>query len=163
MLAEEKTLCKKLVAVTYTEKAAKEIRDRVLANLLKKTERATPLRETCIGRVEFAFFGTIHAFASKFLKEHCALLGLGDDFEIATNEDSLWVEFLANFGDPLRVIPGDVRDAFLCAHDVEKLLTEAKNENWTEAYPWSKMGAAPPVAIGNILASTVHLNEFAEP
>ncbi|MDR1433291.1 MAG: UvrD-helicase domain-containing protein [Puniceicoccales bacterium] len=151
-LSEEKTLCKKLVAVTYTEKAAKEIKDRVLANIFKVTECAVLLRKTCMERAELAFFGTIHAFASKFLKEHCAALGLRDDFEIAKNEDSIWAKFLLGFGDALRVIPSAARAAFLCTHSAEKLLIVARECNPCEVRACGELGDPPPVSIGGILA-----------
>ncbi|MDR1401654.1 MAG: UvrD-helicase domain-containing protein [Puniceicoccales bacterium] len=149
MQSDDNSLAKKFLAVTYTEKAAMEIRDRVFSKIFGKTEHSPQLRWTCVRRMKFAFFGTIHAFASKFLRAHCALLGLRNDFEIAKNEETLWQEFISGFGDVLGVIPNELRDDFLCTHDANELLKHAKNYNPEMAVDIGKM---PPINLENILA-----------
>jgi ATP-dependent exoDNAse (exonuclease V) beta subunit len=149
--SDERSLAKKLAAVTYTVKAAHEIRDRVFSRIFQKTEHSRALREACMRRVEFAFFGTIHAFASKFLKLHCPVIGLRDDFEIVSDEDAAWAEFIENFGDPLAIVPQSVRGDFRCFHDIDRLLSDGKNYNSTAAVGVPAILNAPPVDIAGIM------------
>jgi ATP-dependent exoDNAse (exonuclease V) beta subunit len=149
---------KNLVAVTYTEKAAKEIKDRVFRKIFQKTEHSYQMRELCMQHLESAFFGTIHAFASKFLKSHCALVGLRNDFQIVSNEESLWEEFIASSGNVLKVIPQAIQNDFLCTHDVDKLLVHARN-NPTDLSNSVDIASMPVINVGNILAYRPKGNE----
>ncbi|MDR1413620.1 MAG: UvrD-helicase domain-containing protein [Puniceicoccales bacterium] len=158
MQSEENSRAKKFLAVTYTEKAAKEIRDRVFLEIFKKTEYSAQLRGTCVDRMEFMFFGTIHAFAAKFLRMHCPLIGLRSDFEVAADEDTLWQEFISEFGDVLTVIPNGIRENFSCAQDIDELLKCAKNYNSTGA-EISDIGNMPIPNIDNILTYKVRNSE----
>ncbi|MDR2628791.1 MAG: UvrD-helicase domain-containing protein [Puniceicoccales bacterium] len=150
---------KKLVAVTYTEKAAKEIKDRVFHKIFQKTEHSYQMRELCIQHLESAFFGTIHAFASKFLKSHCALIGLRNDFKIISNEKSLWEEFIAHTGNMLKVIPEEIQNDFLCTHDVDKLLVHARNYSSTDLLNSADITSMPAINVDNILAYGLKGNE----
>ncbi|MDR2777010.1 MAG: UvrD-helicase domain-containing protein [Puniceicoccales bacterium] len=150
---------KKLVAVTYTEKAAKEIKDRVFHKIFQKTEHSYQMREVCMQYLESAFFGTIHAFASKFLKSHCALVGLRNDFKIISNEESLWEEFIASTGNVLKVIPEEIQNDFLCTHDVDKLLVYARNYNSTNLSNSVDIAPVPAINVDNILAYKAKGNE----
>ncbi|MDR1233097.1 MAG: UvrD-helicase domain-containing protein [Puniceicoccales bacterium] len=143
---------KKLVAVTYTEKAAKEIKDRVFHKIFQKTEHSYQMRELCMQHLESAFFGTIHAFASKFLKSHCALVGLRNDFKIISHEESLWEEFIASMGNVLKVIPREIRNDFLCTYDVDKLLVHARNHSPTDLLNLADITPMPDINVDNILA-----------
>ncbi|MDR3143972.1 MAG: UvrD-helicase domain-containing protein [Puniceicoccales bacterium] len=149
---------RRLIAVTYTEKAANEIRDRVFRKIFQKTENAAPLREVCMRLAETVFFGTIHAFASNFLKSNCALIGIRDDFEIVDDTDALWEDFIFNFGSALDVIPVEIRPDFLCAHDVDKLLVRVKDYGG-DADVSCEIPAAPAVDISRILNHGVKKNE----
>ncbi|MDR0693252.1 MAG: UvrD-helicase domain-containing protein [Puniceicoccales bacterium] len=150
---------KNLVAVTYTEKAAKEIKDRVFHKIFQKTERSYQMRELCLRHLESAFFGTIHGFASKFLKSHCALVGLRSDFKIISDEESLWEEFIASLGDVLKVIPREIQNDFLCTHDVDKLLVHARNHNPADLSNSVDITPMPAINIANILAHRPKGNE----
>ncbi|MDR2779098.1 MAG: UvrD-helicase domain-containing protein [Puniceicoccales bacterium] len=150
---------KKLVAVTYTEKAAKEIKDRVFHRIFQKTEHSHQMRELCMQHLESAFFGTIHAFASKFLKFHCALVGLRSDFEIVQDEGPLWEEFLSFIGNALKIIPQEIRNDFSCTHDVDKLLTRSRNHNPAATLNPTNIFPMPAINIDNILAYKPKGNE----
>ncbi|MDR1457662.1 MAG: UvrD-helicase domain-containing protein [Puniceicoccales bacterium] len=149
---------KKLVAVTYTEEAAKEIKDRVFHKIFQKTERSYQMRELCIQHLESAFFGTIHAFASKFLKSHCALIGLRSDFKIISHEESFWEEFIASLGNVLKIIPQEIQNDFLCTHDVDKLLVHARNHSPADLSNLADT-PMPAINIDNILAYKPKGNE----
>ncbi|MDR2432198.1 MAG: UvrD-helicase domain-containing protein [Puniceicoccales bacterium] len=150
---------KKLVAVTYTEKAAREIKDRVFHKIFQKTEHLYQMRELCIQHLESAFFGTIHAFASKFLKSHCALIGLRSDFKIISDEESFWEEFIASMGNVLKVIPQEIQNDFLCTHDVDKLLVYARNHNPADLSNSADITPMPAINVDDILAYRPKGNE----
>jgi ATP-dependent exoDNAse (exonuclease V) beta subunit len=150
---------KRLVAVTYTEKAAKEIKDRVFHKIFQKTEHSYQIRELCIQHLESAFFGTIHAFASKFLKSHCVLVGLRNDFQIVSNEESLWEEFIVSMGNVLKVIPQSMVNDFVCTHDVDKLLVHARSHNPEAPSNSMDITPVPTINVDNILAYSPKGNE----
>jgi ATP-dependent helicase/nuclease subunit A len=92
-----------VLAITFTERAAGELRSRVRARLLELGKREAA-RDT-----ETAFIGTFHGFCARLLRAHPLPAGLDPEFEILDAgqsarlrerafEDSL-VEFLAG-GDP---------------------------------------------------------------
>ncbi|MDR1890586.1 MAG: UvrD-helicase domain-containing protein [Puniceicoccales bacterium] len=150
---------KRLVAVTYTEKAAKEIKDRVFSKIFQKTEHSHRLHELCIQHLESAFFGTIHAFASKFLKSHCAIVGLPSDFKVVQDEESLWEGFIASVGNVLKVIPQSMLGDFLCTHDIDKLLIHARNHNPADPLNSTEISPMPAMDIDGILAYKSKGNE----
>ncbi|MDR2738011.1 MAG: UvrD-helicase domain-containing protein [Puniceicoccales bacterium] len=149
--SNENSRVKNLVAVTYTKKAASEIKDRVFDKIFQKTKHSPPLCEICMKRAESAFFGTIHSFASKFLRSHCAIVGLRNNFTTDIDEDSLWSEFAAKLGDPLAVVPGEVRRDFLCFHDVDGLLSDAKICNCASPRADGTIDPAPLLNLDGIL------------
>jgi ATP-dependent helicase/nuclease subunit A len=88
-----------VLAITFTERAAGELRSRVRARLLELGDREAA-RDT-----ETAFIGTFHGFCARLLRAHSLPAGLDPEFEILdagqstrlrerAYEDSL-VEFLA--------------------------------------------------------------------
>jgi ATP-dependent helicase/nuclease subunit A len=66
----------KILAITFTERAAGELRERVRARLLELGERAAA-RDT-----EAAFVGTFHGFCARLLRAHALLAGLEPEFAI---------------------------------------------------------------------------------
>lgn len=75
LLAERRASPWSLLAVTFTNKAAGEMRARVAALLG--------------GRVEGLAIGTFHGIAHRFLRQHAAQAGLPQDFQILDAEDQL--------------------------------------------------------------------------
>lgn len=66
----------RILAITFTEKAAGELRDRVRRRLLRDNERELA------ARVEGAWISTIHAACLRILRAHAATAGLDPDFAI---------------------------------------------------------------------------------
>ena len=64
-----------ILAITFTNKAAKEMRERVY-NLIGDT---------------YSFIGTFHALGVKIIREHYDLLGLNRNFTIIDSDDSLTI------------------------------------------------------------------------
>jgi superfamily I DNA/RNA helicase len=76
----------KLIAVTYTNKAAEALRQRTLLEVQKKN-----------GNLSFCdkiFFGTIHAFADQLLRNYGHFIGIPPDFVIEKDERTLGNDFL---------------------------------------------------------------------
>jgi ATP-dependent helicase/nuclease subunit A len=69
-------LLPRLVAVTYTNNAAREFKRRIRSTLLEKMRRQSA--RAVLEKLERAFFGTIHSFCMKLLREHQAYLRLPD-------------------------------------------------------------------------------------
>ncbi len=67
----------RILAITFTERAAGELRARVRARLLDLGERQAA-RDT-----EAAFVGTFHGFCARLLRAHPLAAGLDPEFEIA--------------------------------------------------------------------------------
>jgi ATP-dependent exoDNAse (exonuclease V) beta subunit len=78
-----------LVVVTYTNRAADEMQQRARQGLL---EANVPLAvHAAFSR---AFFGTIHSFCVRLLRQHGHLLGLPAQFEPLDDDTELWREFV---------------------------------------------------------------------
>ncbi|HTA35766.1 MAG TPA: UvrD-helicase domain-containing protein [Solirubrobacteraceae bacterium] len=75
-LREDSIAPGRILAITFTERAAGELRARVRARLLDLGERQAA-RDT-----EAAFIGTFHAFCARLLRAHPLAVGIDPDFEI---------------------------------------------------------------------------------
>jgi ATP-dependent exoDNAse (exonuclease V) beta subunit len=89
-------LLPRLVVVTFTNNSASEFKRRVRSALLEKL-RSDSVRAV-LQRLEQTFFGTIHSFCIRLLREYQAHLGLPDEFTVLTDpiRDRLWLQFTGN-------------------------------------------------------------------
>lgn len=78
-----------LVVVTYTNRAADEMRRRARERLL--AAGASLRVHAAFGR---AFFGTIHSFCLRLLRQHGHVLGLPARFDPLDDDTALWREFV---------------------------------------------------------------------
>jgi ATP-dependent helicase/nuclease subunit A len=122
-----------MAAVTFTRKAAGELRERFQDKLEKALREATDedLRQclsAALARLDRAFLGTIHSFCARLLRERPVEAGMTPDFtEIEGMEEALlqeraWAEYLTRVRllqpemlhelDRLDLSPGDLKDAF---------------------------------------------------
>lgn len=96
LLARGKTGIETLIAVTFTRKAAAELRSRFQVtlehSLLQSTDASEKIRlQEAINHLERCFIGTIHSFCGKILRDRPIEAGVDIDFiEIDDDED---VEF----------------------------------------------------------------------
>jgi ATP-dependent exoDNAse (exonuclease V) beta subunit len=147
---KKNSLAKKLVAVTYTEKAAQEMRNRVLDTINKLTECSKELRRATYQRLDMAFIGTIHSFASKFLKLYCSFVGLNSDFSIVQDDTKLWEEFLKNLGDPLSFLDDNLKNEVNSFISIDDILSIARNAQ-PNCIQRQQIGYPPPVNFHEIL------------
>ena len=85
---ENRTNADELAVVTFTKKAAEELRQRLM-KALEKRERERPdeyLREQLI-RLEDADISTISSFCLGIVREYSALAGLSPDFAVAEQSE----------------------------------------------------------------------------
>ena len=80
-----RALVTEILALTFTEKAANEMKSRILRRL------AELKLESAVGQLESAYISTLHAFAARLLREHPLEAGVDPDFRVIEAEES---EFL---------------------------------------------------------------------
>jgi ATP-dependent exoDNAse (exonuclease V) beta subunit len=131
-----------IAAITFTEKAGAELRDRVRRELEKRAEddpdSATGIRcRTALDQLDGAAIGTLHAFAQRLLSEHPVEAGLPPRVEVL-DEVSSKVAFerrWSGFRDRLLADPALERTILLLlASGVRagalQSLAEAFDDNW---------------------------------
>lgn len=79
-----------ILAITFTNKAAKEMRDRVLILLADSKELNTPISTDLTSRrnANIPFVSTFHALGVHIIRDNAHLLGLNRHFTIADRSDS---------------------------------------------------------------------------
>lgn len=75
-----------IVAVTFTEKAAQEIRERVATEFL---ERGMPDR---VAQLESAAIGTIHGLCARYLREYAYVVGLDPRFSVLDGAQAAYLQ-----------------------------------------------------------------------
>jgi ATP-dependent helicase/nuclease subunit A len=84
--AEEAAAVDQLVAITFTDAAAREMRDRIRRRCFQRMQLATSDAETAawqrLMRSDAARISTIHAFCTALLRSHAVEAGLDPQFEV---------------------------------------------------------------------------------
>ncbi|HWY51847.1 MAG TPA: UvrD-helicase domain-containing protein [Chthoniobacterales bacterium] len=78
-----------LVVVAFTNRAADEMQQRARAEVLRA---GVPVE--VLAAFNRAFFGTIHAFCVRLLESYGHYLGLPPTFDVITDDDEIWNEFV---------------------------------------------------------------------
>ena len=76
---------RRIAALTFTEKAASEMRERIARAIAGSDDPAVKRQA---GHVEFAPISTIHAFGARLLREHAIEAGVDPAFELSDETDA---------------------------------------------------------------------------
>ena len=95
----------RILAITFTDRAAGELRERVRARLLELGGRQAA-RDT-----EAAFVSTFHGFCARLLRGHALLAGLDPDFAVLEEGLAAWLRERAFRSALERLLAGGERDA----------------------------------------------------
>lgn len=95
LAAENPAALARLVVVTYTKSAAEELRVRTRARVIEQLAAMGSLNQNVVGEMRRAFFGTIHSFCLKLVREHGRALGLPQNIDLLEEEDEqdVWARF----------------------------------------------------------------------
>ena len=154
----------RLVAVTFTRKAAAELRARFTAQLECETRAATGERAArlaaALSHAERCFIGTIHAFCARLLRERPIEAGVDAAFEEIDGEadaafrDRAWEQFVAEI-----FAAGDPRVVKLA--DIGIHLGQLKESFRTfAAYPDVEEWPAPEVRLGELTPAQQALERY---
>ncbi len=129
-----------IAAITFTEKAAAELRDRIRARLASAESRAEvgeESAESALHQLDGAAVGTLHSFARRILSEHPVEAGLPPSVEVLDDIGSQiefevrWRDFLDRLMDEPEMGPTLLRLELLKVRmDQIRALAVKLNQNW---------------------------------
>ena len=92
---QEGNVLSRLVVVTYGKLAAEELRVRTRDLVLQHLDKSAHGRQTLLTDLRGAFFGTIHSFCLKLIREQGRFLGLPETVDLLEERDeaALWERF----------------------------------------------------------------------
>lgn len=124
----------RLVVVTYTRKAADELRNRAREQLVK-----AGLPPVVFGLFNEAYFGTIHSFCIELMRRYGPLAGLPARLAIEPEDTALHLAFQRDTADAAQFLPEGARAAWR-RYGAEEVI-------WPLVWSWPG-GASPPPAPG---------------
>lgn len=153
-------LLEEIAAITFTEKAANELKLRVAAGIRKRIED-----EPCQGKrkllekaklsIDDQFVGTIHSFCQELLRENAFEAGLGLDYKIMDQDEDaqirelVWQRYIMEnqLGlsgimrrlDELNISVEEAKAAFDTISRHEYSIIDFDAEIWREAPPYQKL------------------------
>ncbi|WOO41916.1 UvrD-helicase domain-containing protein [Rubellicoccus peritrichatus] len=144
----EHPILPKLVLVTYTKKAAAEMRDRAR----QKIVGTGPNTAERLAGFNSAFFGTIHSFCLELLRRWGFHLGLSPELELVEDDKTLWLEFLRDEGDILTDLPPEVQKTLSKHVNLRALSDLARHAEAGLKHTVAELGPVPKVDISALLS-----------
>ncbi|MEA3189274.1 MAG: CRISPR-associated exonuclease Cas4, partial [Chthoniobacter sp.] len=152
------TALSRLVVVTYTKAAAEELRVRARARVLEQLSASAHLRQNLLAESRRAFFGTIHSFCLKLVREHGRFLSLPQTIDLLEDEDEpeLWARFCESAAlDALRLEPELMRSVlrFLSFEELLAIARKIDAETADEIIASHRSVPPPRVTFARSLAA----------
>ena len=153
LIGEGKATIEKISAVTFTRKAAAELRQKFQIELEKRFKDSAGRQKELYGRaladLEQVFAGTIHSFCARLLRERPVEAGIDpaflemDEIEDRIHQDEVWEEYL------IRLLYED-GDALEILHNLDVTSRELREIYHTlalypEVKPFTKEVSAPDI------------------
>jgi len=153
LIGEGKATIEKISAVTFTRKAAAELRQKFQIELEKRFKDSADRQKELYGRaladLEQVFAGTIHSFCARLLRERPVEAGIDpaflemDEIEDRIHQDEVWEEYL------IRLLYED-GDALEILHNLDVTSRELREIYHTlalypEVKPFTKEVSAPDI------------------
>ncbi|MDO6414798.1 UvrD-helicase domain-containing protein [Sphingomonas sp. BIUV-7] len=113
LIATRRAWPSEILAVTFTNKAAREMRERV-GRIMGESVEGVP------------WLGTFHSVAAKMLRRHAELVGLQSNFTILDTDDQL--RLLKQL-----IVAADIDEKRFTARSLAGLIDRWKNRGWTPA------------------------------
>lgn len=159
-----------VAAITFTDKAAAELRNRVRAELNKALQNALSTERdlvvAALGELDGAAVGTLHSFARRILAEHPVEAGLPPSFEtldeIASEVafDERWDTFLSELlSDESMRWPVGMLDAVGVTPAHLRDLARALNDNSDRLHWPAHLPDSAPLGVAHISQLATHLLE----
>lgn len=111
-----------LLVVTYTRKAAEEMKERARGKLLRCS-----LHPDKIERFDQIFFGTIHSLCLDIVQTHGHALGIPASVETIEREEPLWLEFIRSLDNLSAALPQEACAHFRRHTDLKRIVELARN------------------------------------
>jgi ATP-dependent exoDNAse (exonuclease V) beta subunit len=136
----------RLVVVTYGVLAAEELRVRARQRMFQELSGDAAKRQLVLAEFSRAYFGTIHSFCLKLLKEEGRHLGLPADLELLDEtDDRLWQRFAeSDFQFPKELSRTNIERVFR-HYSFEEILSLAKQMKPDDAERIARAGKHPPM------------------
>ena len=108
--ADGQNVLSRLVVVTYGKLAAEELRVRTRDLVLAHLDRSAHGRQNLLTDLRGAFFGTIHSFCLKLIREQGRFLGLPETVDLLEerDENALWERFCEGGAVDALALPPDL-------------------------------------------------------
>jgi ATP-dependent exoDNAse (exonuclease V) beta subunit len=135
-----------LIVVTYTDRAAEEIKNRVYEKV--STQKNPKINSTNFDEI---FFGTIHGFCAKFLRNHHKKVNIGEDFEIIDDDQELWDRFTSHIDSVIdRIVSATLHPCLAKHFKLSEILSKAREIVLPIDYDVT-LGEAPMQNVADIL------------
>ena len=101
------SLLPQLLVVTYTRKAAEEMKARTRGELLRRN-----VHPDKIGLFDQVFFGSIHSLCLDIVRNHGYVMGISSSVDLVEREEPLWLEFVRARDDLTAALPREAQAHF---------------------------------------------------